>query len=60
MSTTVRGYRSFTELRREMRGSASWTNHIDEIADAVGRVEDRDDHKHALFDNYEDFDEDDE
>lgn len=57
---SVKGYRSFTELRREMRGSASWTNHIDEIADTVGRFDDDKEHKHALFDNYEDLDEDDE
>ena len=57
----IKGYRSFTDLRREMRGSASWSNHIDEIADSVGRVETEDKkHNHALFDNYEDFEEDDE
>ena len=56
----VRGYRSFSELRREMRGSANWSNHIDEIADASGRVEDLETPKTNLFDSFEDFDDDDE
>lgn len=58
--TDIRGYRSFSELRREMRGSSNWSNHIDEIADASGRVEDLDAPKHSLFDDFEDLDEDDE
>jgi hypothetical protein len=41
-----------------MRGSSSWTNHIDEIAESVGRVEEEP--KHALFDSYDDHDDDDE
>jgi hypothetical protein len=53
----MREYRSFSDLRRAMRGSASWTNHIDEIAESVGRVED--DQKAALFDSHDDHDDED-
>ena len=58
--STVRAYRSFSDLRREMRGSSNWTNHIDEIAESVGRVEDAPEKKAGLFDSYEDFEEDEE
>jgi hypothetical protein len=55
----MREYRTFNELRRDMRGSASWSNHIDEIAEHTGKGVEHDDQKHNLFDSAEDFDDDD-
>lgn len=54
-----REYRSFADFRKDLRGSAHWSNHIDEIADQVGNGEDDGPPKHALFDSFEDFDDDD-
>jgi len=47
-----RAYRTFNELRRELRGSASWSTHIDEIADQTGRPP-SDDDKVSLFDRHD-------
>ena len=44
-----RAYRTFNELRRDLRGSASWQTHIDEIAEQTGRAA-FDDDKVSLFD----------
>lgn len=56
-----REYRSFADFRKDLRGSANWSTHIDEIADQVGNFdEDGKPHQHALFDSFEDFDGDDE
>lgn len=56
-----REYSSFADFRKDLRGSAHWSNHIDEIADQVGNFDEdgKKPHKHALFDNFEDFENDD-
>ena len=55
-----REYTSFADFRKDLRGSTNWSTHIDEIADQVGSFDDDvKPHKHALFDSFEDFDEDD-
>jgi hypothetical protein len=58
--TSLRSYRTFNDLRQEMRGSANWSNHIDEIAEHAGKALDENDSKAGLFDSFEDFDDDDE
>jgi hypothetical protein len=52
---STRAFRSFNELRRELRGSASWQSHIDEIAEQTGRHE-PDDEPVSLFDRTDDLD----
>jgi len=53
--SSIRSYQTFSDLRRDMRGSASWSSHIDEIADTSVKLEDNDKKKESLFDSFEDF-----
>lgn len=53
-------YSTFADFRKDIRGSTSWSNHIDEIADQAFQVDESKNRPVALFDSFEDFDSDDE